>query len=125
MFLWKGNLQVLLVQIEMPKVKSEPRVKSEPQSQYLSSDQSNNNDDIVFDPNERQHVFLGRGRYVYCSRFQGVKSLHIRRMRDKRGKLYFTKEGVNLTREEWFGIYQKKTTFESFLVSKNSFFVKS
>ena len=113
----------MLVQIEMPKVKSEPRVKSEPQSQYLSSDQSNNND--VFDPNERQHVFLGRGRYVYCSRFQGVKSLHIRRMRDKRGKLYFTKEGVNLTREEWFGIYQKKTTFESFLVSKNSFFVKS
>ena len=96
----------------MPKVKNEPGTQAGSQ---CWTNKSNDND--FFDPNESQNILLGRNRYVYSTRFQGEKTLHIRKMRDSRGKLCFTKEGVNLTREEWRTIKSKVTTFESFLVS--------
>ena len=102
----------LVFQIEMPKVKNEPGTQAGSQSW---TNKSNNNDNDFFDPNESQNILLGRNRYT--TRFQGEKTLHIRKMRDSRGKLCFTKEGVNLTREEWRTIKSKVTTFESFLVS--------
>ena len=91
------------------------RSKSEPESKWL-----NKSSNDFFDPNERQNILLGRNRYVYVSNFQGVKSLHIRRMGERRGGLAFTKEGVNLTNGEWLKINSMVTILENFLVSNLS-----
>ena len=91
------------------------RPKSEPERKCLNK--TNNG---FFDPNDHPNILLGRNRYVYVSDFQGIKSLHIRRMGERRGGLAFTKEGVNLTNGEWLKINSMVTIFENFLVSNIS-----
>ena len=74
--------------------------------------------DMFFDPNERENVLLGRNRYVYVSLFAGKKSLHIRRLKiGSGGRLTFTKEGVNLTKDEWYDFRELLSTAERFVVS--------